>query len=77
MMFYNIVRPVLTKNNILTTKAVLDINLASQAGRDDFIPVGRKTIDNQKMATSFTWKIRSYEYLLVKADGYIKISHEK
>lgn len=76
MMFYIIVRPVLTKNNILTTKAVLDINLASQAGRDDFIPVEVKTIDNQKMALPLLGK-SGLMSILVKADGYIKISHEK
>lgn len=76
MMFYIILRPVITKLNIATTQAVLDSNLASQAGRDDFIPVELNLLGNQKIATPLLGK-SGLMSILVKADGYIKISHEK
>lgn len=76
MMFNIICRPILTRETYPVTWATLDANIASQAGRDDFVPVKIDFQEGQKIATPLLGK-SGLMSILAQADGFIKISHEK
>lgn len=63
-----------TKETIKPTiKAKLSVNISSNNGRDDFIPVKIEEIDNKLVAIPISYK-SGLITLLSGADGYIKIS---
>lgn len=63
-----------TKETIKPTiKAKISVNISSNNGRDDFIPVQIEETDNELVATPISYK-SGLITLLSGADGYIKIS---
>lgn len=74
--FYVLVKPVLSYSPAVKREAVLQVNLASQAGRDDFIPVVLKDDEEIVKAWPVLGKSGMMSILAV-ADGYIHIPYEK
>jgi len=76
MMFNIVCRPALRSRSLLSVDARLPVNIASQAGRDDFIPVQLLVEDNQYIARPILGK-SGLMSILSMADAYIHIPYEK
>lgn len=76
MVFYIVCSPALRQNPLLTAEASIRLNLASQAGRDDFIPVQLKAENGELIAIPLLGK-SGLMSILSMADGYIHIPYEK
>jgi len=76
MIFYVMCAPVLRKRAVWTVKAPISINVASQAGRDDFIPVKLTGSPEHKIITPLLGK-SGIMSILSQADGYIHIPYEQ
>lgn len=74
--FYVLLKPLLSFKPYLKTEAVLQVNIASQAGRDDFIPVLLKNRAGLVEAWPLLGKSGMMS-ILARADGYMHISYEK
>ncbi|MDD3269960.1 MAG: molybdopterin molybdotransferase MoeA, partial [Syntrophomonadaceae bacterium] len=76
MVFYIVCAPALRHKPLLTTEARISLNLASQAGRDDFVPVQLKEENDELIAAPLLGK-SGLMSILSQADGYIHIPYEK
>lgn len=76
MMFYIVCAPALKLSPLPVIKAQLTENIASQAGRDDFIPVQLYREGNEWAARPLLGK-SGLMSILSMADGYIHIAYEK
>lgn len=76
MMYHVICSPALRTTRAGWVHAQLQVNLASQAGRDDFIPVVLKEEEEGIVATPLLGK-SGLMRILSMADGYIHIPYEK
>jgi molybdopterin molybdotransferase len=76
MMFNVICAPVLRSNQLTVVNACLTENLASQAGRDDFIPVQLILSDDGNLARPLLGK-SGLMSILALADGYVHVTYEK
>lgn len=74
--FYVLLKPILSYMPSPKTKAVMKINISSQAGRDDFIPVALEGNGEIKGAWPLLGKSGMMS-ILAMADGYIHIPYEK
>jgi len=78
MMFNIVCRPAMGVNTRLEVDARLPVNIASQAGRDDFIPVELINEDNDNQWTARPLLGKSgLMSILSRANAYIHISYEK
>jgi len=59
-----------------TVRAILSLNIPSQAGREDWVPVKFNTSNNEKMATPVFAK-SNFIFSLVGADGLIRIEPDQ
>jgi molybdopterin molybdotransferase len=76
MMFYVVCAPLLRWGETNIVPARLTENLASQAGRDDFIPVELECGDQYRVARPLLGK-SGLMSILARADGYLHIIREK
>jgi len=77
MVFHIVCAPLLRRFSAATfKKAILTSNVASQAGRDDFIPVRLPESGQDPEAQALLGK-SGLMNILAKADGYIHIAYEK
>ncbi len=76
MVFHIICAPLLQAINRQAIPARLLVNVASQAGRDDFIPVRLITTEDGPTVQPLLGK-SGLMNILAKADGYIHIAYEK
>ncbi|MEN6349532.1 MAG: gephyrin-like molybdotransferase Glp [Syntrophomonas sp.] len=76
LMFHIICAPVLNTHPLLSVEAQISLNLASQAGRDDFIPVQLRKDNDCSLAVPLLGK-SGLMSILAMADGYIHIPYEK
>jgi len=76
MMFYIVCAPALRFIPTLEQEAFISMNLPSQAGRDDFIPVKLVYEDGRRMAVPLLGK-SGLMSILSLADAYIHIDYEK
>ncbi|WP_054694577.1 molybdopterin molybdotransferase MoeA [Syntrophomonas palmitatica] len=76
MMFHIICKPLLQSCAEMVRDVSLELNVASQAGRDDFIPV--QIIEGEDLPTARPLLGKSgLMSILALADGYIHIAYEK
>jgi len=75
-MFGVICRPFLDSKPPSQVIAVAGANIASQAGRDDYIPVSLKDIDGRRVADPLLGK-SGLMTVLAQADGYIHIGYQQ
>jgi len=76
MVFYILCAPLINPASIRAMEAVLTINVASQPGRDDFVPVKLIADDSGPKAQPLLGK-SGLMSVLAQADGYIHIAYEK
>lgn len=76
MMFNVVCAPVLRSNELVVVGARLTENLASQAGRDDFIPVQLLRKGNATEAQPLLGK-SGLMSILALADGYVHVTYEQ
>lgn len=76
MVFHIICAPALFSRPQLSLEARISLNLASQAGRDDFVPVQLKEENEEFIAVPLLGK-SGLMSILSLADGYIHIPYEK
>ncbi len=76
MVFHIICAPALHSRPQLTVEATISLNLASQAGRDDFVPVQLKEANGELLAVPLLGK-SGLMSILSLADGYVHIPYEK
>lgn len=76
MMFNVICAPVIRFNEPIMVNARLTENLASQAGRDDFIPVQLSSEKDYRVARPLLGK-SGLMSILALADGYLHVPYEK
>ncbi|SHH29728.1 molybdopterin molybdochelatase [Thermosyntropha lipolytica DSM 11003] len=74
--FYVLLKPLLSGSQAVKTEAVLQANISSQAGRDDFIPVVLRDNDGVLEAWPLLGKSGMMS-ILAMADGYLHIPYEK
>ncbi len=74
MMFYTLCSPVLNPYPLRQSTAKLSLNVASQAGRDDYIPVA--FMPDKEYVEPLLGK-SGLMSILARADGYIHIPYEK
>lgn len=74
--FYVLLKPILSYTPFSKIQAVMKVNIASQAGRDDFIPVVLGGSGEVKEAYPLLGKSGMMS-ILAMADGYIQIPYEK
>lgn len=75
-MFGVVCKPFLDSKPPTQLMAAAGANIASQAGRDDYVPVTLKEIDGQTVALPLLGK-SGLMTILAQADGYIHISHQQ
>ncbi|WP_061213866.1 gephyrin-like molybdotransferase Glp [Syntrophomonas wolfei] len=76
MMFHIICAPALSPYPPLSIDACLELNLSSQAGRDDFVPVELREEKGEKLALPLLGK-SGLMNILSRASGFIHIPYEK
>lgn len=77
LMIFNVLcSPALRAESTIDHFARLSVNIASQPGRDDFIPVKIEEKDNEYIASPLLGK-SGLMNILARADGYINIAYEK
>jgi molybdopterin molybdotransferase len=76
MVFYILCAPVINPGTVRQAEARMTINIASQAGRDDFIPVKLLNDGEMQQAKPLLGK-SGLMSILAQADGYIHIAYEK
>ncbi|MDD2510267.1 MAG: molybdopterin molybdotransferase MoeA [Syntrophomonas sp.] len=76
MMFHIICAPALSPYPPLSIDARLELNLSSQAGRDDFVPVELHEEKGEKLALPLLGK-SGLMNILSRASGFIHIPYEK
>ncbi|MBO8159287.1 gephyrin-like molybdotransferase Glp [Thermosyntropha sp.] len=74
--FYVLLKPLLSCTMPVKTEAFMSMNIASQAGRDDFVPV--RIVDNGDLKEAVPVLGKSgMMSILAMADGYIHVPYEK
>ena len=76
MMFYIVCAPALRFTPAIEIAAFLSMNLPSQAGRDDFVPVKLVYENGKRVAVPLLGK-SGLMSILALADAYIHIEYEK
>ncbi|NMC27336.1 MAG: molybdopterin molybdotransferase MoeA [Syntrophomonadaceae bacterium] len=76
MIFYTMCAPLISSAAVNQVKARLTINLASQAGRDDFVPVQLLSAPGGPEAQPLLGK-SGLMSILARADGYIHLPYEQ
>lgn len=76
MMFHIVCAPALSPYPPLSIDARLELNLSSQAGRDDFVPVELREEKGEKLALPLLGK-SGLMNILSRASGFIHIPYEK
>lgn len=76
MMFHIICAPAISPAPPLSIRARLELNLSSQAGRDDFVPVVLREKNGLALVLPLLGK-SGLMSILSQADGFIHIPHEK
>ncbi|MEN6328263.1 MAG: molybdopterin molybdotransferase MoeA [Syntrophomonas sp.] len=76
MVFHIICAPALHSRPQFSVEANISLNLASQAGRDDFVPVQLKEAGGELLAVPVLGK-SGLMSILSLADGYVHIPYEK
>ena len=76
MVFYILCAPLINPASARSTEAAITINVASQPGRDDFVPVQLIMDVGEQKAKPLLGK-SGLMSILAQADGYIHIAYEK
>ncbi len=76
MVFYILCAPVISSGSVRQVEARMTVNVASQPGRDDFIPVQLLEDDEIPQAKPLLGK-SGLMSIIAQADGYVHIAYEK
>ncbi|PKM76117.1 MAG: molybdopterin molybdenumtransferase MoeA [Firmicutes bacterium HGW-Firmicutes-15] len=76
MVFYILFAPVISPASVRQVEARMTVNVASQPGRDDFIPVQLLQDDEGREAKPLLGK-SGLMSIIAQADGYVHIAYEK